>query len=224
VAPLDRLSVVKVLSVAVGRPRNVEWRAQTVSTSIHKAPVAGPVSVRRLNLDGDEQADLSVHGGPAKAVYAYPGEHYAPWRLELTDADLAWGAFGENLTIEGLLESTVGIGDRLRIGTAELVVTQPRMPCYKLGVRFQRPDMVKRFLGSGRSGFYLAVEAEGTLSAGDTITHERVDAHAITVAEVVSLYSADGDARELLERAVETSALPQAWRDHFARRLSGRGA
>jgi len=209
----------KVLSVTVGRPQSTEWRGETVHTAIHKAPVLGRVAVTRLNLDGDQQADLSVHGGPEKAVYVYPGEHYRLWRQELPDADLEWGSFGENLTTDGLLESTVRIGDRLRIGTTELVVTQPRMPCYKLGVRFRRADMVKRFLRSGRSGFYLAVAKEGTLSAGDAIVREPAAEPAITVADVVTLYTADADSRELLERAVKTVALPQAWREHFKQRL-----
>jgi MOSC domain-containing protein YiiM len=211
--------VMKVLSVTVGRPRSVEWRGEMVHTAIHKAPVVGRVAVTRLNLDGDQQADLSVHGGPDKAVYAYPNEHYPLWRQELPDAELEWGSFGENLTTEGLLESTVRIGDRLRIGTTELVVTQPRMPCYKLGVRFRRADMVKRFLRSGRTGFYLAVVKEGTLGAGDTITREPAAERAITVADVVTLYTADAESRELLERAVKTVALPQGWRDHFQQRL-----
>lgn len=209
----------KVLSVTVGRPRAVEWRGETVHTAIHKAPVLGRVRLTRLNLDGDQQADLSVHGGPDKAVYVYPSDHYPLWRRELPDADLEWGAFGENLTTEGLLESTVRIGDRLHIDTTELIVTQPRMPCYKLGVRFRRADMVKRFLRSGRTGFYLAVVKEGTLSAGDTITLEPAAEPAVTVADVVTLYTADVESRELLERAVKTVALPQGWRDHFQQRL-----
>ena len=209
----------KVLSVAVGRPRPIEWRGQVAESAIHKAPVAGRVAVRRLNLDGDQQADLSVHGGAEKAVYVYPSEHYPLWRQELPDADLAWGAFGENLTTEGLSEGAVHVGDRLRIGTAEFVVTQPRMPCYKLGMRFRRADMVKRFLRSGRTGFYLAVVKEGALGAGDPIAREPAAGDAITIAEVASLYTADADNRELLRRAVQTAALPQGWRDHFQRRL-----
>src|SRR3982751_4220491 len=159
----------KVLSVNVGLPRTVEWRSDPVQTGIYKTPVDGPVLVRRLNLDGDRQADLSVHGGPEKAVYLYPGEHYAWWREQLPGVSLPWGAFGENLTAKGLLETMVRVGDLLRIGTAEFVVTQPRMPCFKLNVRFQRPDMVKRFLQAARSGFYLAVLKEGRLAAGDPI-------------------------------------------------------
>jgi len=159
----------KLLSVQVGRPRGIEWRGTTVRTSIFKAPVAGPVRVHEFNLEGDEQSDLEVHGGRNKSVYIYASEHYPAWREELPDADLSFGAFGENFTVEGLLEDTVYIGDRLYCGTAEFVVTQPRQPCYKLGVRFDRLDMVKRFHRSGRCGIYLAVVREGVIEAGNAI-------------------------------------------------------
>ena len=161
-----------ILSVNVGAPRDVEWRGKTVRTSIFKAPVSGRIRVNGLNLQGDQQSDLAVHGGIDKAVYAYPSEHYAFWRNELPDAEFPWAAFGENLTTEGLLENEVRIGDRLRAGSAEFAVTQPRMPCFKLGIRFNRPDMVKRFMRSGRTGFYLAVLQEGEVAAGDSF--ERV--------------------------------------------------
>ncbi len=209
----------RVLSVQVGRPRDAEWRGEVVSTGIFKEPVEGPVTVRHLNLDGDQQADLSVHGGPDKAVYAYPSEHYAAWRKELPEADFPWGAFGENLTTEGLLESDVRIGDKLRIGTTEFIVTQPRMPCYKLAAKFQRADMLKRLLRSGRTGFYLRVTKEGSLTAGDPIERTPAEPGAITVAEVVNLYTWDADNRELLERAVKNAILPEAWRAHFRTRL-----
>lgn len=209
----------KVLSVNVGRPRDVEWRSDMVATAIYKAPVLDRVAVRRLNLEGDQQADLSVHGGPEKAVYAYPTEHYAFWRGELPGVALPWGAFGENLSTEGMLEPAVRIGDLLRIGTTDLVVTQPRLPCFKLNVRFQRPDMVKRFLRSGRTGFYLSVLKEGHVGAGDPIDLVPTDEQAISVAEVATLYTADADSRDLLQRAARTAALPQGWRDYFRQRL-----
>ena len=175
--------------------------------------------VARLNIEGDQQSDLSVHGGPEKAVYAYPAEHYAFWRIELPDAELTRGAFGENLTTEGLLEDEVCIGDRYRIGTTELVVTQPRTPCYKLGIRFGRSDMVKRFQHSGRSGFYLAVVREGEVGAGDAIERIARDDRGLTVANVVRLYAADAANQSLLERASEHPALPAGWRDYFRKRL-----
>jgi MOSC domain-containing protein YiiM len=214
-----RLAIMKLLSVNVGRPRDVEWRSDTVETGIYKAPLQGRVAVKRLNLEGDQQADLSVHGGPEKAVYAYPTEHYPFWREELPGVPLPWGAFGENLSIEGLLEPNVRVGDLLRIGTTEFVVTQPRLPCFKLNVRFQRPDMVKRFLRSGRTGFYLAVLKEGDVGAGDPIDLLPTEERAVRVAEVAGLYTADVDNRDLLERAVQTPGLPEGWRDHFRKRL-----
>jgi MOSC domain-containing protein YiiM len=209
----------QVVAVSVGGPREVEWRRRTIRTSIFKTPVSGRVQVGRLNLAGDEQSDLSVHGGPDKAVYAYPSEHYAWWRAELSDDALAWGAFGENLTTEGLLENAVHIGDRYRIGTAEFGVTQPRIPCYKLGVRFDRPDMVKRFLRSGRNGFYLAVLREGDVGAGDVIERTAQGASGLTVADVVTLYAADAANQSLLARASQDPGLPDSWREYFRTRL-----
>jgi MOSC domain-containing protein YiiM len=159
-----------------------------------------------------------VHGGADKAVYVYPSEHYASWRKELPEVELAWGAFGENFTTEGLLEDTIHIGDRLQIGAAEFVVTQPRLPCFKLGIRFDRPDMVKRFLASGRTGFYLRVLQEGEVTAEDAITVMVAD-DTLTVADFVALYVADDADRVLLRRASELSALPEGWRNHFRERL-----
>jgi MOSC domain-containing protein YiiM len=178
----------RILSICVGQPRVVEWQGRAVETSIFKSPVEGPVAVRRLNLDGDRQSDLTVHGGAAKAVYAYPSEHYAYWRAELPDAELPFGAFGENFTTEGLLEGELRVGDRLRVGSAQFAVTQPRMPCYKLAVRFGRQDMVRRFHKSGRSGFYLAVVREGEVTAGDEVTLVRGDGDPETIAAMAAAY------------------------------------
>ena len=209
----------KLLSINVGLPRDVEWRGKVVRTSIFKAPVSGRVRVTRLNVQGDQQSDLSVHGGADKAVYAYPSEHYAFWRNELPGVDFPWGAFGENLTTEGLLENNVHIGDRFRAGSAEFVVTQPRMPCFKLAIRFNRPDMVKRFLHSGRAGFYVAVVQEGDMGAGDSLVLVAEDNSHVTVADVVGLYAADAQNQDLLRRASELSALPESWREYFRERL-----
>ena len=209
----------KVLSVNAGLPREVEWRGKAVLTSIFKTPVAGRVRVERLNIVGDRQSDLSVHGGTDKAIYAYPSEHYAFWRSELPGIDFPWGAFGENLTTEGLLEDAVHIGDRFRAGAAEFIVTQPRMPCFKLGIRFNRPDMVKRFLSSGRTGFYLAVLREGDIGAGDPLDVVAEDENRITVADVVGLYAADAANQDLLRRASELPSLPESWREYFRERL-----
>jgi MOSC domain-containing protein YiiM len=208
----------KVVSLNVGLPREVEVHGGTVLTSIFKTPAARRLRVTALNFEGDEQSDLTVHGGVDKAVYAYPAEHYEYWRQELPDADLPWGAFGENLTTEGLLED-VRIGDRFRAGSAEFIVTQPRMPCYKLGIRFGRPDMPKRFLRSGRSGFYLAVTQEGEVGAGDLIEPIARADDGLTVADVVSLYTVDAENQDLLRRATESPILPASWRDYFRGRL-----
>jgi MOSC domain-containing protein YiiM len=214
----------RVISVNVGLPRPVPGRGGMVMTGIFKDPVAGRVRVRRLNLAGDRQADLSVHGGPDKAVYAYPSEHYPFWRNELPEQALAWGAFGENLTTEGWWEDEVHVGDRFRIGTAEMVVTQPRMPCFKLGLRFGRDDVIARFLESGRPGFYLRVLQEGEVEAGDPCERISEDPGRVAVADVIRLYldrhgALNEDDRDLLERATRVEALPETWRDFFQRRL-----
>ncbi len=212
--------LMRLLSVNVGLPREVSWQGRVVSTAIFKDPVAGSVRVGRLNLEGDRQADLTVHGGPTKAIYAYPSEHYEFWREQLTGTVLEWGAFGENFTTEGLGESSISIGDRYRIGAARLVVTEPRMPCFKLGIRFGDPGMIKRFLQSERSGFYFGVEEEGRVEAGDPIELlEKNPGSDLRVREVTRLYTSDRENRELLRKAVETEALPETWRGYFARRL-----
>jgi MOSC domain-containing protein YiiM len=186
-----------------------------VSTGIFKEPVAGRVMMRTLNLDGDRQADLSVHGGPEKAVYVYPSEHYEFWKQELPDMDLPWGVFGENLTTTGLLETEVNIGDKFRVGNAEVMVTQPRMPCYKLGIRFGRADIIKRFLLSERTGFYLSVLKEGEVGAGDKFQLLEKNTSGVTVADVTRLYSSDRENVDLMRRAIATEALPEGWRAYF---------
>ena len=213
----------KLLAINVGLPREVQWRGKVVRTSIFKAPVPGRVQVMRLNVQGDRQSDLEVHGGTEKAVYVYPSEHYAFWRGELPGAELPWGAFGENLTTEGLMEDEVHIGDRFRAGSAEFIVTQPRMPCFKLGIRFNRPDMVKRFQRSGRTGFYLAVLREGEIGAGDALQLLAEDDGRVTVADIVRLYAADSVNRDLLRRASALPALPESWRGYFRERLGEPG-
>jgi MOSC domain-containing protein YiiM len=181
-----------VISVNVGRPQTVRWNGRDERTSIFKEPVPGHLRVRRLGLEGDEQADLTVHGGPEKAVYAYPSEHYAYWRTQLSLASLPWGSFGENLTLGGFLEDKVHSGDELRIGSATLAVTRPRFPCYKLGIRFGSMDMVKKFQDSGRSGFYLRVVEEGEVAAGDDVELIRENKSNPTISEVfVSQKEAD---------------------------------
>ncbi|MBI4780848.1 MAG: MOSC domain-containing protein [Oscillatoriophycideae cyanobacterium NC_groundwater_1537_Pr4_S-0.65um_50_18] len=205
----------KIISVNVGLPREVNWKGRTVSTGIFKKPVTDRVMVRSLNLDGDGQADLTVHGGLEKAVYVYPFEHYDYWRTELPDTDLTMGNFGENFTTTGLKEEDLNIGDRFQIGSVELMVTQPRMPCYKLGIRFGRADMVKRFLASRRTGFYFRVLQEGEVVAGDTLALVSRDENNITVADITQLYTREKNDPELLQRAIQLEALPESWRDYF---------
>jgi MOSC domain-containing protein YiiM len=207
----------RIVSVNVGLPREVAWRGATVTTGIFKEPVAGRIALRRLNLAGDGQADLSVHGGAEKAVYAYPLEHYAPWHAELPGVVLAPGSFGENLTLEGVpLEDEVCVGDRFEVGSAELVVTQPRIPCFKLGLRFGREDMVKRFLASGRSGWYFAVLREGSVAAGDPVRLVERHPARCSVAELARLYARPGADVAALRRAAALEVLPEGWRSHFA--------
>jgi MOSC domain-containing protein YiiM len=192
---------------------------EPVSTGIFKEPVHGRVMMRTLNLDGDRQADLSVHGGPEKAVYVYPSEHYAFWKRELPDMQLPWGVFGENLTTEGMFETEINIGDRFRIGSAEVMVTQPRMPCYKLGIRFDRTDIIKRFLMSERSGFYLSVLREGEVGTGDEFGLIQKNSSGVRVVDVTRLYSSEKRNVDLMRRAIATEALPSSWREYFQTRL-----
>jgi MOSC domain-containing protein YiiM len=210
----------KIISLNVALPRLVTYRGQTVKTGIFKAPVTGPVAVRTLNLDGDRQADLTVHGGPFKAVYGYPSEHYEFWRNEFPGMNLPWGMFGENFTTEGLLESSLHIGDRLKAGSSILMVRQPRIPCYKLAAKFQRNDILARFLRSGRSGFYFSVEQEGTVEVGNEIEFLSHEADGITISEMNRLFADDLYNSELLEKAIATPALPEDWRDYLKKRLN----
>jgi len=215
---------VKIISVNVGLPRLVLRNGEPVSTGIFKEPVPQRVMMRTLNLDGDRQADLSVHGGAEKAVYVYPSEHYDFWKHELPDMDLPWGIFGENLTTTGLLETEVNIGDKFRIGTAEVMVTQPRMPCYKLGIRFGRADIIKRFLLSERTGFYLSVLKEGEVGAGDEVELLKKNAAGVKVVDVTRLYSSDKDNVDLLRRLIALEELPESWRNYLRKRLENLGA
>jgi MOSC domain-containing protein YiiM len=207
----------KIVSVNVGMPREAVWKGMTVQTAIFKEPVDGLVTISKLNLAGDEQADLTVHGGSDKAVYAYPTEHYEYWREELPKVSFSWGNFGENLTTEGLREDTVCIGDRLKIGSAVLMVTQPRMPCYKLALRFDRDDMIKRFLISGRSGFYFSVIEPGEVTVGSKVEILSRDPNRVTIVDIVRLYLSQTRDPELLQRATNVRALPGKWKAQLLR-------
>jgi MOSC domain-containing protein YiiM len=210
---------VKVISLNVGRPRLAVYKGATVNTGIFKQPVTGRLALRTLNLDGDRQADLTVHGGVYKAAYAYPSEHYGFWRKELPEMQLPWGMFGENFTTQGLAEENIHVGDCFRVGSATVMVRQPRMPCYKLPIRFQRDDIIERFLVSGRSGFYFSVEHEGDVGEGDSIELLSTDEDGITIAEMNRLFVRDRYNRDLLQKAIATPALPESWREYFLPRL-----
>jgi MOSC domain-containing protein YiiM len=209
----------RLISINVGLPRKVAWKDRTVLTGIFKDPVTGRVRVRRHNLDGDGQADRSVHGGLSKAVYLYPSEHYTAWSREFPGLDPTWGAFGENFTTEGIVEAAMQIGDKLCIGTAVVRVTEPRMPCYKLGMRLGRDDILERFLASGRTGIYLAVEQEGEVEAGDGFTLHTRAGHGLTIADVVRVFAREKDDVDTIRRLALLPELSDSWRDYFHKQL-----
>jgi MOSC domain-containing protein YiiM len=211
-----------LLSVNTGLPRDVTWHGRSVTTGIFKQPINGRVALRKFNLDGDGQADLRVHGGENKAVYCYPVVHYEYWRRELPGRELPMGVFGENFTLDSFLEESVHLGDQFAVGSAEVVVTQPRLPCYKLGLRFESDDMVKRFFLSGRTGFYLAVNREGEVGAGDEVRVINRDPNGVPVSEITRLYAEKRySAADVgwVQRALRVAALPQRWKEYFRRRL-----
>lgn len=209
----------KLLSVNVGHPQIVMRNSEAVSTAIFKKPVAGRVMLRRLNLDGDRQADLSVHGGPSKAVYVYPSEHYAFWQTEFPEMELPAGMFGENFTTAGLSESETNIGDKFQIAEALVMVTEPRMPCFKLGIRFGRPEVIKKFLVSERTGFYCSVLKEGEVGAGDRIELIERNHRCVRVSDITRLHTREKHNVELLRHAIELEALPESWKEYFRKRL-----
>jgi MOSC domain-containing protein YiiM len=212
----------KIVSLNVGLPREVQWHGHAVTTGIFKSPTAARVRLRKLNLDGDRQADLTVHGGEHKAVYCYPAEHYAYWKRKLPGRDLPFGAFGENLTTEGMLEEHVHVGDRFAINDAEVVVTQPRLPCFKLGIRFQADDMVKKFLASRRIGFYVGVTREGEIAAFDEIIPVTRNANGVSIADFLRLFLAKqftkADATAI-RQLYELPSVPEDWKSYFRDRL-----
>lgn len=210
----------KIVSLNIGLPRRVVFNGQVVTTGIFKEPTDGHVMLKRLNLEGDKQADLTVHGGVDKAVYSYAAEHYDYWRGELPSMNLPWGMFGENFTTEGLLEDNVNIGDTLQVGSAKLMVTQPRMPCYKLGVRFGRMDIVRRFMASGRPGIYYKVLEEGEVVKDDKINIIRKDKNNVTVIDIVRMYIRDHGDIEIMKRAIKIGALPEGWKYEFLQRIN----
>ncbi len=206
----------RVISVNVGQPREVETPRGSILTSIFKSPVSGPIPVRGFNLVGDRQSDLSVHGGPNKAIYSYASEHYPYWQ-NLLQEQLSDGNFGENLTTEGLLESEVQIGDRYRIGTAILKVTQPRMPCFKLNLRFNLATMVRLFWQSGFSGIYFGIVSEGEIGAGDNIELLERPSASVTIAEVVTAFKGESSDESLYDRVL-AAPISGSWKEEIMER------
>ena len=204
----------KILSINVGLPKTVLIDRMPTPTAIFKEPASGAVKATKLNLQGDQQADPSVHGGPDKAVYVYSWENILYWRQQLQREDLGPGSFGENLTVEGMLDHEVAIGDELDAGTARFQVTQPRLPCFKLAARLGLPEFPRVFLASGRTGFYLRVLEEGVISAGDAIRRvEAKGARRVTVAEFTTLYRDRHPSNGLVADALRLEALPESWKD-----------
>ncbi len=211
----------RVISVNVGLPRQVIYGGQIITTSIFKDSIRERVKLGKMNLDGDKQSDLKVHGGIEKAVYSYPMEHYDYWKKQYPKIDMPWGMFGENLTTEGLIEDSVNIGDQYQIGSSKLIVTQPRIPCYKLGIKFGQMDIVKKFMTGVRPGIYFKVLQEGEVGSGDDIELIYQDKDSVTVNDIVRLYidNDDGDI-DTMERATRISSLPEGWKIHFRQKIN----
>jgi len=210
----------RVISVNVGLPIKVNFGKEIVNTAIFKNPIKHRIKLYKLNLEGDKQADLTVHGGTDKAVYSYPSEHYKFWKKEIKDFEYSWGTFGENLTTEGLVEDVVNIGDKFRIGSAKVVATQPRMPCYKLAVRFGRMDIIRRFMESERSGIYFKVAQEGEIGVEDKIELIKSDENKVTIRDIVRLQTNGGIDTEMMNRAIKVKDLPDGWRNYLMEKLT----
>lgn len=209
----------KIISLNVSLPKIVEFRGEKVSTGIYNKPVEGKVKVRTLNLDGDKQADLTVHGGRDKAIYAYPSEHYPYWKNHYPELQMDWGMFGENFTTEGLLEDQANIGNEYQIGTAKFAITQPRMPCFKLGIKFGTFDIIKKFFASAKSGIYFKVLEEGEVGSGDKIKLIRKDENNVTIHDVMKIYGDEHNHKKMLERALKIDALPIEWGERYQKIL-----
>lgn len=213
----------KLISVNVSMPKPILYQGRNVLTGIFKQPVERRLHVGRLNLEGDQQADLSVHGGPHQAVYVYPFEHYASWQQELGRDDFAFGQFGENFTVSGMLENQVCIGDVFRIGSALFQVTQPRVPCFKLATKMGTPEFPKLFMASARTGFYLRVMEEGNVGAGDPIVQESQNSFGMTVESVFRLAYFDRENVHQIKEALCMASLSPNWQRMFEERLEELG-
>ncbi len=211
-----------LISVNVGLPRDVEWQGKVVRTAVFKRPVPGRVMARRLNLDGDGQGDLAGHGGEHRALMVYQLDSYRYWAKQLQRQDLEYGHFGENLTVEGLADSEVCIGDRYRIGSALFEVTQPRVTCYRVGIRMNNPQMAALLVSHKRPGFYFRVIEEGEIGAGDEITKVAEGPERVSVAEIDGLLYLPGHSRDQLERALRIPSLSAGWKGSFEALLAER--
>lgn len=214
----DYLYYMKLLSIFVGKPRELDYNGRFVATGIYKEEINGPVQVHFLNIAGDQQADLTVHGGPDKAVYVYPSEHYSFWKEKRSDLFFQPGIFGENLSTTGLDEATC-VGDVFKIGTAIFRVTNPRMPCFKLGIKMNDPKFIKDFMDARKNGFYLRVLQEGEIKPGDMIEKMEEDGHGLTIDEVIQLYTTKKEDEELLIKSVGAPNLPEDRREYFEKKL-----
>ena len=210
----------KIISVNVGLPVKVNFGKEIVTTAIFKNPIKYRIKLYKLNLEGDKHADLTVHGGIDKAVYSYPSEHYRFWKKQIKDFEYSWGTFGENLTTEGLLEDLVNIGDQFQIGSAKVIATQPRMPCYKLAVRFGRMDIIRRFMASERSGIYFKVKEEGEIGVEDKIELIKSDENKVAIRDIVRLQTYGSRDTEMMNRAIKVKDLPDGWRNYFMEKLT----
>src|SRR5499433_697584 len=212
----------QLLSVNVGLPRDIEWKGKRVYTAVWKGAVRGRRKVGKLNIDGDGQGDLQGHGGEHRAVLVYQIDSYRYWERELGRQDFVFGQFGENFTVEGLADDAVCIGDRFRIGSALFEVTQPRVTCYRVGIRTKEPRMPALLTSSGRPGFYFRVLQEGDVGAGDEIVKVGEAKEPMTVAEINALLYSPDHARDRLERALRIEALSPGWRWSFEQLLQSR--
>lgn len=219
ILPFLKKIVMKLLSVYIGKPRTIEYEGKEVRTGIFKELHEGPANVKTLNIEGDGQADLRVHGGINKAVYAYPSEHYAYWKEKYPNLNYEGSAFGENLSVSGMSEQSVCIGDIYQIGTTKFMVTNPRMPCFKLGIKMQMPAFVGFFLEARLNGFYFKVVEEGTIEAGQNIQLISSDGYNLTVDEVILAYHKEKKNKMLLTKAAQAPNLPEDWTSFFQQKL-----
>ena len=205
----------KVLSVHVGSLQEMLRNGKKIQTGIFKQPTEGPIDVKQLGLEGDQQANKKLHGGVYKAICVYPSEHYDLWKEELGNPGLSFGDFGENLTTAGLMEGDICLGDRLRIGSVEMVVTQPREPCITLNARLDTKDLSARIRKSGRSGFYCSVEREGTIENGDSIEYISRDENKVSVSDFNRIINGETEVADIIFRASKIDALPPRLKSQF---------